>query len=531
MRKFLWIGLIVLVTTQYGLCQSTVFTAFGNLLDQADKNFEEENYHDAITQYETFLKKKPSDRNTILKLARAYYRLKKYVPAVANYDIYSDRGKNPLTPKDLFDYAEAQAALKHYPIASTSYRQLLESDPNNSIVAQKIWRIDNLKYLFEDSTHFAVRPVPLNTNAGELCPVATSEGLLFLSNRKRNSMVENINGKLNTPFYELYRATINVDTVSGLNNIKGKPSVFYGGSTTRLNKGPLALYNQNTQMVFVSTSETTSENGGRTLGLYFAVQEKNKWRPTYSFPHNSSAYSIYDVSISKDGSILYFTSDMKGGKGGKDIYTSEWKDGGWSKPENAGEIINTPHDESFPYLHEGGVLFFSSNGHPGLGGLDLFKVPITPQGYGEPQNLGYPMNSNLDDFGISFDLSTHGYFTSNRKNGAYDDDIYEFDMDLQTYPFTISGIIKFKEHSWSNQAELRPWANVRFSLMDSPGGTSVFDGTTDNAGQFSLTIPYFSRFYIRIIDNEGKEHKASLELQRYRVDTHVHEIVVVKDIY
>jgi hypothetical protein len=176
-------------------------------------------------------------------------------------------------------------------------------------------------------------------------------------------------------------------------------------------------------------------------------------------------------------------------------------------------------------------LFFSSDGHPGLGGLDIFKVPITPAGFGEPQNLGYPMNSSDDDFGLSFDLATHGYFSSNRKNGAFDDDIYEFDMDLQTYPFVITGIIKFKEHNWSAQSEIRAWSNVGFKLVDSQTNTSVFDGTTGTEGQFSLTIPYFSRYYIQILDEEGKAHKASLELQKYKMETHVHEIVVVKDIY
>ena len=117
-------------------------------------------------------------------------------------------------------------------------------------------------------------------------------------------------------------------------------------------------------------------NDGYTLGLYFAVLEANKWKLTSSYQHNSDAYSINDVSISEDGTILYFSSDMKGGLGGNDIYTSQLKDGRWSKPQNLGEAVNTSQNEIFPYLHEDGSLYFSSDGLPGLGQLDLFKAEV-----------------------------------------------------------------------------------------------------------------------------------------------------------
>jgi tetratricopeptide (TPR) repeat protein len=531
MNQLLLIGLIGFVTTLNVSGQTSVFTVFTNATEEANRSFLEQDYPKAIENYKAILKKNPSNKEARLNLARSFYQLKRYREAIGAYDEYMRTSNTSLPANDIYSYAEAQSTEKNYAAALVFYKRLFEADPDNHVVAQKIWRINNIQYLFEDSTHFAVRSLPMNTRAGELCPLSTEDGLIFLSNRVRNTMQDHTNKKANMPYYERYRMMWKTDTITGMKIPKGKVSVYSTGSRSQFNSGPIALYNGQTQMVYVATSDNASDVGDRTLGLYFSIKENNKWKRVSAFAFNSMDYSIYDVTINEDGNKLFFTSNMKGGIGGKDIYRSELKDGQWTKPENAGDIINTPYNESFPSWHEGGVLFFSSDGHPGLGGLDIFRVPITPSGFGEPQNLGHPMNSSHDDFGISFDLPTHGYFSSNRKNGAFDDDIYEFDMDLQTYPFTITGIIKFKEHNWSDQSEIRSWPNVSFALIDSQNGNTVFQGTSGPEGQFSLTIPYFSRYYIQIFDEGGKAHKASLELQKYRTETHVHEIVVVKDIY
>jgi hypothetical protein len=464
-------------------------------------------------------------------LLMSFYLLKQYQRAIDAYDSYINTINLPLSVKDCYDYAEAQAVLKNYAVALRYYRSVLEMEPENLIAAQKVWRLNNIQYLFEDSTHYAIWPLQVNTRAGEMCPVAFGQELIFLSNRARNTMQDNKDKKLNLSFYERYRVKLKTDTLSGTKTTKGKAGLFTIGSRSRFNSGPLAAYDSGKKVVYIETVNEVTETGDRTLGIFFAAKQQNKWKTVSGFAFNSSTYSIFDATINEDGTELFFTSDMKGGKGGKDIYHSELINGQWSRPENAGDIINTPHNESFPSWHKGGILFFSSDGHPGLGGLDIFRVPLTPNGYGEPQNLGFPINSSHDDFAISFDMATHGYLTSNRKNGGFDDDIYEFDMDLQTYPLTITGVILYKEHSWSDKSDIKSWPNVRVALIDSQSGKSVFESTTGKDGEFSLTIPYFSRYFIKIIDQEGKPHKASLELQKYKTESYVHEIVVIKDFY
>ncbi|HEV8515610.1 MAG TPA: hypothetical protein VGQ59_20140, partial [Cyclobacteriaceae bacterium] len=340
-------------------------------------------------------------------------------------------------------------------------------------------------------------------------------------------LIENVNGKLNAPFYQLYIALKKKDTIKLAVN---EPRGFARTLKSRFNIGPVDFYNKGKSMVFVSSSEKTSE-GGRRLGLHFASLVEHSWKLDSSYPYNSEDYSIHDVTINEDGTVMYFSSDMKGGIGGKDIYTSTLINGQWSKPVNAGEPVNTTEDEAFPNL-QNNTLYFSSDGHPGLGALDIFKVRITKDGYDEVENIGYPLNSSYDDFGLKFDsIDVHGYFTSNRKHGGYDDDIYEFDMDMQTYPFVISGIMQYKEHALSDQSEIKLWPNTKIFLVDSEKNLRVYDTITDADGGFSVTIPYFSKYYIEVDDQSGNEYKASLELQKYRIENSVHQIVVVKSIF
>jgi tetratricopeptide (TPR) repeat protein len=529
--KISWILMISLCLPHKGRSQSSILSIFKDPLTLANENYAEGNYASAIDLYRTVLENRPEDISTQLKLAQAYYHVKDYQSSVTFYNSYLGHERDELSFTDMFRYAEAKVALKDHVTALTYYKKCLQRDPKNDMIAKKIWGINNINYLFEDSSRYAVQELAINSAYGELAPVPVRDGLIFTSNRRISQAVERVSARLNEPFYQLYKTSWKPASTTGI-LIMTEPKRFASSISSPYNTGPVAFYNQGNNMVFVSSSSDADGSGTYTLGVYFAVLEEGKWKIVSSYQHNSSAYSINDVSINEKGTVLYFSSDMKGGLGGNDIYTSELQDGRWSKPQNLGEEINTSQNEIFPYLHQDGSLYFSSDGLPGLGQLDLFKSEAKSDGYSEPQNLGYPINSSFDDFGLAFDsLATHGYFTSNRKRGGYDDDIYELDMDLQQYPITITGVMKFKEHTWSEQSAIQPWPNVKFYLIDSRHGKSVFEGVTGAGGRFSITIPYFSKYFLQIVDPSGDEHKVSLEIAKYRSEISNHEIVVVKDIF
>ena len=167
-----------------------------------------------------------------------------------------------------------------------------------------------------------------------------------------------------------------------------------------------------------------------------------------------------------------------------------------------------------------------------MGGLDLFRSSVGATGYEEPVNVGYPLNSSYDDFGISIDsLESGGYFSSNRANGGYDDDLYQFEMDLQSYPITVEGIAHLKEHDWSDSTAVEPIPNATLKLVDNIRNIVVSQTVTNSRGEFSLVIPYFSQYMITLAEGENIEHKVILEIPKHRKEISAHHIVFIKDLF
>jgi tetratricopeptide (TPR) repeat protein len=524
-RSLYFVVLIVLSSAIESHCQETVFALLKNDLVLANEYFENENYGKALELYSIIARKSPS-REIDLKIARSYHFLKQYSLAISVYEKHLPS----LVADDLFYFAEAQSGISNYEKAIESYQHYLSNTPDDPFIIKKIWRLNNVQFLFEDSAHYAVRPLTVNSQFGELCAVPYKNGIVFLSNRKGVNPVEKLNASRHTPLYKMYFSKVKQDTTNYDSVYFETPSNFNKAKYTGFQAGPLDFYNGEKKMVFTSTAGKKAKGAPQTLKLYFAEYTNNDWKVTSTFPYNSEQYSVSDPAISDDGKVLFFSSDMKGGYGGKDLYKSELINNQWTKPANLGEIINTPYDEVFPFVHNG-TLYFSSNGQAGLGGLDIFKMELAPNS-DEPQNLGYPLNSSFDDFGIVFDsLNNHGYFSSNRSNGGFNDDLYEFDMDLQTYPITISGSVKYKEHSWSDSLDLKIISNAKISLIDNIRNLTIKETTCDADGNFTIEIPYYSKYKIKVAGEDNDENFVSLELPKHKRSNHEYEIVIVKDAF
>jgi tetratricopeptide (TPR) repeat protein len=518
--------MIFVLFASAAMSQETVFALFKNDLKLGDRYFEDKDYQNALKLYKSFSRKHPS-KDVDLKIARSHHFLKQYHEAIAAFEKYVTT--NSLSIPDLYYYAEAQSGILDYEKAIESYQAYLGRVPDDQLIMKKIWRLNNLQFLYEDSLHYAVRPVQFNTGYGELCAIPYKNGLVFISNRKKVRAIETKDASTHAPFYKTFFLTILPDTINSQSFHYGRPLAFTKALNSKFHAGPMAFYDHEKKMVFSSAADKASKNGARTMNLYFAEIRGGHWKITAAFPYNSEVYSIHNPTINESGTLLYFSSDMKGGFGGKDLYKSENRNGQWTKPVNLGEIINTSQDELFPFLH-GRTLYFSSNGHPGLGGLDIFKTELGNSALMEVENVGYPLNTNFDDFGIVIDsLNTHGYLSSNRKGGGYDDDIYEFDMDLQTYPLEINGVMKFKEHSWMDTVELKLMPNAKIDLIDNIRNITVQESASDESGKFSLTIPYFSKYKIRVVSEDKEENIVSLEIPKHRKAKGEHEIVIVKD--
>lgn len=268
---------------------------------------------------------------------------------------------------------------------------------------------------------YEVQPVSFNTNdADEYAPVLFGDGVLFVSNRK-NSVVLQHTSADGTPLTDLYYAPMKRTTRFGTPHLldKSLTTVFHEGPASATADGSLLAFTRSTNIDKKFGSALRENN---PLGIFFAAKQGKHWQVTEPFAHNSAQHNVGHPALSPDGTTMYFISDMPGGMGGTDLYVCEKQANGWSAPRNLGPGINTPGNEMFPFMHENGMLFFSSDSLGGLGGLDVFYTQKVEGVWVQPVNLKAPLNSPADDFGFIADhTNQQGYMCSNRHKS---DDVY-----------------------------------------------------------------------------------------------------------
>lgn len=227
------------------------------------------------------------------------------------------------------------------------------------------------------------------------------------------------------------------------------PVVFAPELNTPYHEGPLSFSKNGdkvffTRNIFNKGKRTEDKNGVMRLNIFTSSLEANgKWADAIPLNFNKIESDEAHPSISKDGQTLYFASNRAGGFGGMDIYKTTLQNGKWSKPQNLGDKINTSGNEAFPYIHSSGRLYFASDGHGGLGGMDIFSTTMQNE---KPENIGTPFNSPKDDFGfiINDDLN-EGYFSSARDGGNGKDDIYSFTLDKSLTPEIVMPVCIYIE--------------------------------------------------------------------------------------
>lgn len=270
-----------------------------------------------------------------------------------------------------------------------------------------------------DTLVYAITPVTFNSPYSDFSPVYFKDGIVFSSNRINYLGIKyaSESGLPLTDIFYVERRTADKWKVV-------KP--FDGPINTIFNDGPCTFNKDGTLMFFNRNfEEKASQSKLRIMKAEFIDGE---WKAIEVLPFNNPSYSCLHPSVSASGEELYFASDMAGGSGGLDLYVSYFRNGNWSDPVNLGTKINTSKNEVFPFIHPDGTLYFSSDGHLGMGGLDLFYTNVQKDGWGQPVNLNIPFNSEGDDFGFIRDSTNReGYLSSNRKDPG-NDEIYKFSL-------------------------------------------------------------------------------------------------------
>lgn len=406
---------------------------------RASKYFNDFAYAKGVDVYKKALAIQPEDDTIRLKIAQGFYKIHELDSANKWYDQVIEK---PISIDDIhfLNYAEIKTSVGAYLDAEYWFKRYAENHPEDQRVKQRLNGLKQIIAFYKDSVRFTISRVPYNSDTYDFSPCYYGDELLFVSARETSPATQFLK-----PKYKMDRTNfLNLFKVDSANNIE----TFERKIQSSYHEGPVTFYEDDTKVIFTRNNftkaelrfqksklyvhgakATESKEGINKLKLFYAKKdEQGNWTTPVELWFNSDEYSTGHPSVSKDGRRLYFASDRDGGFGNTDIYRSIWYNGVWGEPENLGKLVNTEGNEMFPFIDENEVLYYSSDGHEGMGGLDIFKIDLKKMG-AKPTNLGYPLNSPKDDFGlIAMDHGTHqsGFFSSNREGGLGLDDIYAF---------------------------------------------------------------------------------------------------------
>lgn len=336
------------------------------------------------------------------------------------------------------------------------------------------WKNEKTRYLIENIK-------ALNSKWSDFAPMWYKKDQLVFASDRDNGASKKIYGWTGNQFADIYSVTYKFPEKKNPNLIKwGTPTLFDKDVINTPYNDATACFDSKFSTIYY-TQCNGKDGKGKSCRIYSAVATGSDWVDPKPLAFSSDSFNCGHPSLSKDGQILYFSSDMPGGYGGKDLYyvTYTKRSKSWGDPINLGPVINTAGDEMFPFIHEDGTLYFSSNGHMGLGGVDIFFAKGSGTDWSDPINMKSPVNSGGDDFSIILSKDKEsGYFASNREGGKGQDDIYRFYM--TPLIFTLSGVARDKVTK-----EILP--NTILTITNSSDTVKQYI-KTDRAGSYKIPL-------------------------------------------
>jgi len=415
MNKIYTILLLIAVST-------TLVTAQNSKTKKADQYYERLQYTDAAEAYQKLLKKGEGSTYVFERLANSYYFINDTKKAETYYKRVV-KGKN-VNPEAVYNYAQSLKANGKFADYNSNMKRFAEMNPTDSRAVTFMENPDYLPKIIDENTQkFSAKNLDaLNSKYSDFGGTVIGNDFYFTSARNTSRKKYGWNEE---PFLDIYKASI-------VGGVEKNEVLLKGDVNTKFHESTVAITADGKRMYFdrndyYNGKYKKSEEGINELNIYYAENINGEWKDIQPVPFNDHQYSTSHPALSPDGNTLYFTSDRPGGKGKADIYkVSISKDGTFGSPINLGDGINTEGREGFPYVDANGTLYFSSDAHLGMGGLDVFAATATAEGFGEVKNLGLGVNSTDDDFAFSYNPTTmEGYVSSNRKGGKGSDDIYK----------------------------------------------------------------------------------------------------------
>lgn len=395
---------------------------------KADKDFEKFAYVDAIKTYERVFAKGYKSQDMLQKLGDAYY-FKADLENAAKWYTELFTLTQDVTPEYYYRYSQSLKAIKDYKKADEMLAKFNQKSGNDIRAKLAASQKDYLAVIKKNSGRYSLENAGINSEYSDYGSAFYNNKVVFASARDTGSLSSKRHGWTGESFTNLYGADMGSEgSLSGEERFGKKLNSKFHESTPVFTKDNKTVYF--TRNDFLNGKKGKDAQKSTLLKLYKATLEGDAWMDVVELPFNSSQYSVAHPALSVDEKTLYFASNMPGTLGQSDLFkVSINSDGSYGTPENLGPNINTEGRETFPFISQENELYFGSDGHPGLGGLDIFvsKADKNDGTFKDVLNVGEPLNSSKDDFGFLIDTKTKiGYVTSNRDGGQGSDDIYRF---------------------------------------------------------------------------------------------------------
>ena len=414
MKKIYTILLLIAVST-------TIVSAQNSKTKKADNLYDKLAYTDAAQAYQKVLKKGTTDVYVFERLANCYY----FINDTKKAEMYYKRvaKSKDANPEAIYNYAQTLKANGKFSDYNTWMKNFAKLSPNDTRVKEFMKNPNYIPKIMDDMARYtATNMEDINSEYADFGGIVYGKDFYFASGRNTSRKTYQWNEE---PYLEIYKATNVGGTMKNAELLNGDVNTKYHESNAVISADGKRMYFDRND--YFEGDYDKSANGINQINLYYAENIDGKgWSGVVSAPFNNNEYSTGHPALSQDGKTLYFVSDMPGGKGGSDIYmVAINSDGSLGTPERLGDNINTEGKELFPYIDSNGTLYFSSNGHMGIGGLDVFYAEAQGDGFDVVNNLGKGVNSSADDFAYKYDpTSQSGYVSSNREGGMGSDDIY-----------------------------------------------------------------------------------------------------------
>jgi len=477
-------------------------------VNRADKEYDKYAYIDAIETYERIVEKGYKSPDILKKIGNSYYFNAKLVEAEKWYgELFTMTQDVEL--EYYFRYAQCLKAAGNYSKADemmAKFNTLNEKDSRGKLAVSTT---DYKEVIKKNSNRYTIKDAGINSEYSDYGPAFFGEKVVFTSARDTGNFSKKKHTWTDQYFTRLYSANVvKDDSLSEVKKYANELRTKFHESTPVFTKDGKTVYF--TRNNFLNGKKGKDGNKVTLLKIYKATFNDGKWSNVTALPFNSDGYQVAHPALSSDEKTLYFASDMPGTLGLSDIFkVSIDENGNFGEPVNLGPTVNTEGRETFPFVSAQNELYLASEGHPGLGGLDIFAGKIEEDGsIKRVLNVGEPANSQWDDFGYIINSETkRGFLTSNRPSGLGDDDIYKFletkELEFE-FKHTLEGVV--------SDEELAVLSDAKVTLLDDQFNV-IKEVTTDANGKYSFGfVPTGKTYYVRTEKDDFVTQEKSVKI-------------------